>query len=193
MQSWRRSLKAIVGGFLFFPSCRMAVSNSQGDFLWLLGWVPLRHLWFEFENAEFFQKVDVCGGQAWNHGEFLPSESQSACLPSAFPDRARFFSTNVLRKPDFRESYCRAGVPPAIERVTLAGESPALHLEVQKQSAFGISRSMEIKKLTLQGCDRKAVFRGQLVLLLARLRHHMGEDFHACRLGKLPLMPIKGM
>jgi hypothetical protein len=29
--------------------------------------------------------------------------------------------------------------------------------------------------------------------LLALLWHHIGEDFHACRLGKLPLMPIKGM
>ena len=31
------------------------------------------------------------------------------------------------------------------------------------------------------------------VLSLARLRHRLGEDFQACRLGKLSLMPIKGM
>ena len=47
-------------------------------------------------------------------------------------------NTNVLREPDFRESYCRAGVSPAIERFTLEGETPALHPEVQKQDAFGI-------------------------------------------------------
>ena len=42
------------------------------------------------------------------------------------------FHTNVLREPDFLESYCRAGVSPAIKRFTLAGETPALHSEVTR-------------------------------------------------------------
>ncbi len=49
-------------------------------------------------------------------------------------------NTNVLREPDFRAIYCRAGVSPAIERFTLAGGTPAHHPEVQKQAAFGITQ-----------------------------------------------------
>ena len=50
-------------------------------------------------------------------------------------------NTQVSRKCDFRRFYCRAGVSPAIERLTHAGETPALHSEVQKQAAFGITSS----------------------------------------------------
>jgi hypothetical protein len=39
----------------------------------------------------------------------------------------RLSNTNVLWEPDFIASYCRAGVPLAMERFTLAGETPALH------------------------------------------------------------------
>ena len=49
------------------------------------------------------------------------------------------FHTNVSRKCDFRRFYGRAGVSPAIERLTHAGETPALHSEVQKQATFGIT------------------------------------------------------
>jgi len=92
----------------------------------------------------------------------MPRENASA-EPSAFPERnwspgkrvanslanasARKASvaeipirpyTNLSRKCDFRRFYCRAGVSPAIERLTLAGETPALHSEVPKPAAFGI-------------------------------------------------------
>lgn len=56
-------------------------------------------------------------------------------------------NTIVSRKCDFQRFYSRAGVSPAIERLTHAGfrlgayasesETPALHSEAQKQ-AFGI-------------------------------------------------------
>jgi hypothetical protein len=49
--------------------------------------------------------------------------------------------TNLSRKCDFRRFYCRAGVSTAIERLTLAGETPALHSEVQKQAAIGITQA----------------------------------------------------
>jgi hypothetical protein len=39
-----------------------------------------------------------------------------------------------------RRFYCKAGVSPAIERLTHAGETPALHSEVQKQAVFGLIR-----------------------------------------------------
>jgi hypothetical protein len=40
------------------------------------------------------------------------------------------FHTNDFWKCDFRRFYCRADFSPAIERLTLAGETPALHSEV---------------------------------------------------------------
>ncbi len=49
--------------------------------------------------------------------------------------------TKVFRKCDFRRFYGKAGVSPAIERLTHAGETPALHSEVQKQTAFGITQA----------------------------------------------------
>jgi hypothetical protein len=50
--------------------------------------------------------------------------------------RIRGIDTNVLREPDFRAFYCRSGLSPAIELFTLAGGTPALHPEIQKQAAF---------------------------------------------------------
>ena len=47
--------------------------------------------------------------------------------------------TNVFWKGDFRRFYCRAGVSPAIERLTLAGETPALHSEDQQRTAGDIT------------------------------------------------------
>ena len=48
-------------------------------------------------------------------------------------------NTDVYWKCDIRRFYSRAGVSPAIERLTHASETPALHSEVQKQAAFGIN------------------------------------------------------
>jgi hypothetical protein len=66
------------------------------------------------------------------------------CIVPAFFERKCtltpiYSNTNVSRKCDFRRFYCRAGVSPAIERLTHAGETPALHSEVQKQDGFGIN------------------------------------------------------
>jgi hypothetical protein len=44
--------------------------------------------------------------------------------------------TNLSRKCDFRRFYCRTGVLPAIERLKLAGETPALHSESPKASCY---------------------------------------------------------
>ena len=51
-------------------------------------------------------------------------------------------NTNLSRKCSYRRFYCRAGVSPAIERLTHAGETPALHSEVQKPDPFGIRDMM---------------------------------------------------
>jgi hypothetical protein len=51
----------------------------------------------------------------------------------------------ISRKCDFRRFYGRAGVSPAIEGLTHAGETPALHSEVQKQAAFGMIRCFPTK------------------------------------------------
>ncbi len=56
------------------------------------------------------------------------------------------FYTNLSRKCDFRRFYFMAVFSPAIERLTLAGETPALHSEVQKQDTIGIKAISYEKK-----------------------------------------------
>jgi hypothetical protein len=46
---------------------------------------------------------------------------------------------NVAWKSDLRSLDCRVGVSPAIERLTLAGETPALLSKVQQRAAVDIS------------------------------------------------------
>ena len=63
--------------------------------------------------------------------------------------------TNVLQEPDFRAFYCRAGVSPAIERLTPADETPARHSEVQKQAAFGMTPAPHFKNPNPSQCSHE--------------------------------------
>jgi dTDP-D-glucose 4,6-dehydratase len=53
-------------------------------------------------------------------------------------------NSNVFWKCDFRRFYCRAGVSTAIERLMLAGETPALHSESPKASCFWYKINQEL-------------------------------------------------
>jgi hypothetical protein len=94
--------------------------------------------------------------EKWNELASGGCEICEGLQPGEITSKAGFASkqldnTNALRKPDFREFYCRAGFSPAIERFTLAGETPTHHSEVQKQSAFGI-KSIDIYSGRLFAC-----------------------------------------